>query len=211
VSDYTLLADVQSVLPDGYSTTVLPDATVNTKITAWSGFVNDALPRYWAFNDTTDTPTTPKSIREITTWLTAWECMRILGTADLFNEDGLTDKLKTDAMALLEQIREGEIRISRETTTDANIAFGTAPVDAGLYKFSVAPKEVERDSVTISGYELGVDFDAEYDERYRGWVLKRFNSAISDGDDDSVTFDWSYLKQREVDSLPFVGGMIERS
>jgi hypothetical protein len=207
VADYTTTTQVKRWLPSNYSSTTLPDSTISSIIRERSAYVDDSLPRYWEFNSVTDSPATPKLIQEITTWLVAHECLHILGMSDRFGEGSLTWRLREWAEDRLEKLRRGELRISPETKTET-MTFGTDPLDDDEFLTGIAPKEIIPQSIQISGYELDEDFQAYYSHANRGWIIRRLTSDITDGT--SVTYDWTYLKQREIDTLPVRVGVVYR-
>jgi hypothetical protein len=221
VSTYTTNAAVKNELPPDTNSDNwggnLPDATIDTKIIEWSGYVNDALRHYWPFNDITDTPATPKTIQQATVFLTAWECESILGVSDRRNDASESESLWTKGHVILVDLSPNargviERRIEPESITDSvtwGSQFDSHTLLANRWITSVAPKTIFPASVQITNYRNYADFDSFWDETFRGWIIRRIESDIADVV--NVTYRFSYLRQTEIDTAAPSEGIIGRA
>jgi hypothetical protein len=204
---YTTSAKVQEHLDSdwvGSGSGQVSTAQITSAIADATEFVQAELPNYWPFPDVAATPATPLPIQRITAMWAAAICYQMLHMSNHLDDDSAAVTLKARCLEDLKRLREGEAVLQRETISAEAIDWGDDdPVDAGLHLLTKTTNmDVIRESVTITGYELGVDFDVRFDPRYRGWVLIRINSAITDGEGGStVTYDCTYIRLlREVDA-----------
>jgi len=170
-------------------------------------------PRYWTpFPDVTATPATPVELQTPAAMLTAWLAWLTLGATNRFSDVSPCQFMFEQAERLLAAIMDPDPttpQLSLVQVTDEAMTFGTDPLDDDEYKLAASPKTVIPASVTIAGYEYGVDFVVGYKVENRGWVLTRLTAEIVDGH--KVSYQYSYLKQVEIDLPPtYAGGRIVR-
>ena len=210
MATYTTSAKVQQHIDSswvGDGTGQVSTSDITSAIADASEFVQSELPNYWPFPDASATPATPLPIQRIAAMWAAAICYDMLHMANHDEDDSAAVKLKTRAKADLAALREGDAVLMRETIADEVIDWGdNDPVDAGIHLLTKTTNmDVIPASVTISGYENGVDFGVRIDKRYRGWVLVQLNSAITEGEgEDTVTYDCTYLRTRREVATPRV-------
>ncbi len=210
---YCTEASVTKALPAGYNDT-LDSAAVVAIIREVGEDVDGALLDYWPFPVFNATPPTPKLVARATRLKAIAECNRQLGMYDLFDDLRPPAELEKQADDMLAPYARGTSianiiiskRIPPELIANETIDWGPpgTALNTNEHQFAKVNAEVLPATVEIAGYENGVDFDIYYAPKYNRWILRQLNNDITEGaDNDKVTYQISYLRQRH--DVPLLG------
>lgn len=203
MSTYCAVTDITNALVTGHGLTADEQAAIVADASAWTDAALCA--RYWHFPAITDSPATPGIVKQITRQYGLWVAWtQYLGGSNRLNPGG-ADLYRQQAEEMVAGLMAipPQYQIPPETVTDEEMTFGTSPLESDEWLFSIAPYDIKPESVRVSGYEWGSDFQVYRSLRYRGWVFRTLNSAITDAS--TVTYEYTYTRRTELDLPPQVG------
>jgi hypothetical protein len=196
------------------ATRYYPTADTGSLVTAIASLITEASAIvhgdlsevYWGFPDVTDTPATPDIIADVTAMKVGILAQTELG--NLNRQDVVGEQLRWligHYQTMIDGLRDGERNVPQVTVSAEAMTFGTDPLDDNEYAFDPGALgldgfEVVPESVRVSGFEYGFDFDVRFNEHNRSWVLVRHDSGIVDTTE--VTYKISYRKPREKAKTP---------
>lgn len=216
---YCVYSDVTKLIPTAYdSTTRLPDAYItSTIIPAADDEINNTLAeQYGQFNDTGDTPATPPLIAKISRYLSAAQCMDIIGTGE-----GLTeriDRYRREAAEALASLLTPGAQMDMQETTGETLTFGDASPafeigeDEALIGYGASnPRKASVDiapniasqSVKVASatgvsnpgqLRNGVDFGVRFDREREAWIFTRYTSELKSAATITVDYQWDYRR-----------------
>lgn len=191
--DQAILADVGITLFD-----LVRDASAIVE--------TDLEPLYWSFPDVTgadgQTILTPVYVQNIVALKAISLGKMSVGQLSEINpqDDGAQQTYEARYLARVNDLRTNAANIPVVRVTGEAMTFGTDPLGDNEYKYNpqsigLAGFEVIPESVRVTGYQNGIDFDSRLSVRDRGWLFVRYDSAIVDAT--TVSYDFTYRKQRE--------------
>lgn len=193
-------------LPEGYATLLTSKGTsIEDLITEASDECESALsPRYWPFPDVDgDAPfVTPTIVQVAVSYLAQHKANEVIGAYNNVDFDDNTNLVSPYSHYLqrvngLMMDTDGPFRLQIPTVSVTEEADFSESDDYELSPSVPGGYDIIDESVEITGFSYGDDFEVNFSKELRGWVVTRLTDDIAD--DASVTYSLSYLRQREVD------------
>jgi len=191
----------------------LTQAVVLEEILTGSRITDSDLPNHLDFPDIAASPPTPPIVQRIAVCRTMWILFGLIAAANRTKPNSLAQYYQDEADKLVKEINDETRDIPREGVTSEALVFGSGDSgalhtdEAPLTKKNIIPETVE--VVTpATPTEYNRDFQIYYSIAHRTWVYRGLSTLGQAAT--HVSYEYSYLRLREIERLGVRTGVLER-